>query len=115
MAGRRRRGYNGPVTSLDQLGPRRARPQCDHRRVPNLRTWFTRHHAALSVPCDVSGWQPGDIFTSLVGNRSTHIGLVSDRRGPNGWLIIHNIGAGTREEDAPGDWPVTGRYRWGLA
>ncbi len=89
-------------------------PNIDHRRVPNLRTWFTRHGASLPVPRDAAGWQPGDIFTSLVENRSTHIGLVSDRRGPNGWLIIHNIGAGTREEDALGDWPVTGRYRWGL-
>jgi len=87
----------------------------DHRRVPNLRTWFARHDAALPVPRDASGWQPGDIFTSLVENRSTHIGLVSDRRGRTGWLIIHNIGAGTREEDALADWPITGRYRWGLA
>jgi uncharacterized protein YijF (DUF1287 family) len=83
--------------------------------VPNLRTWFTRHGASLPVPRDATGWQPGDVFTSLVENRSTHIGLVSDRRGPNGWLIIHNIGVGTREEDALGNWPITGRYRWGLA
>jgi uncharacterized protein YijF (DUF1287 family) len=96
-------------------GLERADSNIDHRRVPNLKTWFTRHGAALPVPRNASGWQPGDIFTSLVENRSTHIGLVSDRRGPNGWLIIHNIGAGTREEDALGDWPVTGRYRWALA
>jgi uncharacterized protein YijF (DUF1287 family) len=96
-------------------GLTRPDPNIDHRRVPNLRTWFARHHAALPVPREASGWQPGDIFTSLVENRSTHIGLVSDRCGANGWLIIHNIGAGTREEDALGDWPITGRYRWGLA
>lgn len=90
-------------------------PNIDHRRVPNLRAWFTRHGAALPVPRDAAGWQPGDVFTSLVENRSTHIGLVSDRRGPNGWLIIHNIGLGTREEDALGNWPLTGRYRWDLA
>ena len=87
----------------------------DHRRVPNLRTWLARRGAALPVPPGASGWRPGDIFTSLVDGRSTHIGLVSDRRGPNGWLILHNIGAGTREEDALADWPITGRYRWGLA
>ena len=87
----------------------------DHRRVPNLRTWFARHGASLPVPHDADGWQPGDVFTSLVENRSTHIGLVSDRRGPDGWLIIHNIGRGTREEDALNSWPITGRYRWGLA
>jgi uncharacterized protein YijF (DUF1287 family) len=86
----------------------------DHRRVPNLRTWLTRKGAALPVPRDAEGWRPGDIFTSLVANTGTHIGLVSDRRGPRGWLILHNIGAGAREEDALLDWPITGRYRWGL-
>lgn len=86
----------------------------DHRRVPNLRTWLTRRGASLPVPPDASGWRPGDIFTSLVDGWSTHIGLVSDRRGPNGPLIIHNIGAGTREEDGLTAWPITGRYRWGL-
>jgi uncharacterized protein YijF (DUF1287 family) len=86
----------------------------DHRRVPNLRTWLSRHGAALPVPADPSGWRPGDIFTSLVGGRGTHIGLVSDRRGARGPMIVHNIGAGTREEDALTDWPITGRYRWAL-
>ena len=85
----------------------------DHRRVPNLRIWLTRQGAALPIPADAAGWRPGDIFTSLV-DRATHIGLVSDRRGPNGWLIVHNIGAGTREEDGLSAWPITGRYRWGL-
>lgn len=87
----------------------------DHRRVPNLRAWLSRRGAALPVPPGASGWRPGDIFTSLIGGTGTHIGLVSDRRGPNGWLIIHNIGAGTREEDGLLAWPITGRYRWGLA
>lgn len=86
----------------------------DHRRVPNLRTWLARRGASLPIPPGPSGWRPGDIFTSLVDGHSTHIGLVSDRRGSNGWLILHNIGAGTREEDALADWPITGRYRWGL-
>lgn len=88
----------------------------DHRRVPNLRTWFARHQAALPVPvgAGAGGWQPGDIFTSLIGGHGTHIGLVSDRIGRRGPLIIHNIGAGTREEDALFDWPLTGRYRWAL-
>jgi uncharacterized protein YijF (DUF1287 family) len=86
----------------------------DHRRVPNLRTWLSRRGAALPIPASGSAWRPGDIFTSLIDGHSTHIGLVSDRRGPNGWLIVHNIGAGTREEDGLLLWPITGRYRWGL-
>ncbi len=85
----------------------------DHRRVPNLRTFLSRKGAALSFRD--AGWQPGDIFTSLIGGRLPHIGIVSDRRGPSGWLVIHNIGAGAREEDALNAHPITGRYRWSLA
>jgi len=88
-------------------------PSIDHRRVPNLRVWLTRRGAALPVPRDGSGWRPGDIFTSLI-NGGTHIGLVSDRRGQSAPLIIHNIGAGTREEDALTAWPISGRYRWSI-
>ncbi|MEA3065182.1 MAG: uncharacterized protein QOJ27_1628 [Sphingomonadales bacterium] len=87
----------------------------DHRRVPNLRTWLTRQGAALRILAEADGWRPGDIFTSLVGGTGTHIGLVSDRRGPKGWLIVHNIGAGTREEDGLTAWPITGRFRWALS
>ena len=85
----------------------------DHRRVPNLRTWLTRRRANLPVPRNARDWRPGDIFTSLVGNRP-HIGLVSDRRGPNSLLVIHNVGSGTREEDVLLVWPITGRYRWNV-
>jgi uncharacterized protein YijF (DUF1287 family) len=85
----------------------------DHRRVPNLRTWLTRRRANLPVPRNARDWRPGDIFTSLVGNRP-HIGLVSDRRGPNSLLVIHNVGRGTREEDVLLVWPITGRYRWNV-
>lgn len=87
----------------------------DHRRVPNLATYFRRRGAALPVPGRADGWQPGDIFTSLIGGRLPHIGIVSDRRGPNGWQVIHNIGAGAREEDALTAHPLTGRFRWGIA
>jgi uncharacterized protein YijF (DUF1287 family) len=89
-------------------------PNIDHRRVPNLRTWLSRHGAALPIPADPRGWRPGDIFTSLIGGHGTHIGLVSDGRGARSPLIVHNIGAGAREEDALLDWPITGRYRWAL-
>lgn len=96
-------GLRGPDRSID------------HRRVPNLRTWLARKGASLPVPRDPGHWRPGDIFTSVIDGRLPHIGLVSDRRGPRGWLVVHNIGAGAREEDALHDHPITGRYRWGIA
>jgi uncharacterized protein YijF (DUF1287 family) len=93
-----------------------ARPDSniDHRRVPNLETFFRRKGAALPLLRDAAGWQPGDIFTSRLGWRLPHIGFISDRRGPRGWLVIHNIGAGAREEDALLDHPLAGRFRWEL-
>ena len=89
-------------------------PSIDHRRVPNLRAWLARKGGALPIPQDGTGWRPGDIFTSGNGNRNTHIGLVSDRRGVYGPLIIHNVGWGVHEEDALLASPVTGRYRWSI-
>jgi uncharacterized protein len=83
----------------------------DHRRVPNLQTWLTRKGARLPI---AGTWQPGDIFTSLVGGSLPHIGIVSDRRAPSSGnpLVIHNIGSGAREEDALFAHRLTGRYRW---
>lgn len=87
----------------------------DHRRVPNLQTWLKRKGAQLPLSQDPADWRPGDIFTSLIGGRLPHIGIVSDRRGARGWLVIHNIGGGAREEDALFAHKLTGRYRWAIA
>ncbi len=81
----------------------------DHRRVPNVAVFLTRQRARLPLPADARGWRAGDIFTCLIGGRLPHIGIVSDR-GP-GW-VIHNIGAGAREEPVLADFPLTGRFRW---
>ena len=41
-----------------------------------------------------------------------HIMIVSDHLSSDGrYLVIHNIGAGTREEDCLGRFPITGHYR----
>jgi uncharacterized protein len=85
----------------------------DHRRVPNLQTFLSRQAAKLPLPSKESDWQPGDIFTSLVGGNLPHIGIVSDRSTASGRpLAIHNIGSGTREEDVLYAHKLTGRYRW---
>jgi len=92
----------------------------DHRRVPNLRIFFARQGGEQPVPGTLDDWQPGDLVTQELsppgGPRSAppHIGIVSDKLVPGSQrrLVIHNIGAGTREEDILGAWRVTGRYRW---
>jgi uncharacterized protein len=92
-----------------------ARPDSniDHRRVPNLQTFLSRKGARLPLTSNPADWMPGDIFTSMIGGRLPHTGIVSDRRGAGGRpLVIHNIGQGAREEDALFTYPLTGHYRW---
>lgn len=87
----------------------------DHRRVPNLRTFLTRKGMALPLPPpgDFSSFRPGDLVTCTVPPHLPHIMIVSDRNAPAGHpLVIHNIGGGTREEDALASFPLTGHYRW---
>ena len=86
----------------------------DHRRVPNLRTLLARIGADLPLTDVPTPYLPGDIITwTLPGNQS-HMGIVSDRRTAEGTpLILHNIGAGAREEDILFAYPMTGHYRIG--
>lgn len=85
----------------------------DHRRVPNLRSFWKRQGADLPISRNPQDWQPGDIFTSMVGGRLPHTGIVSDRMASNGNpLVIHNIGSGTREEDVLFAHDLNGHYRW---
>lgn len=85
----------------------------DHRRVPNLATFWRRQRASLPVTDNPADWRPGDVFTALVNGRLPHTGIVSDRKDTTGTpLVLHNIGGGTREEDALFDHRLTGHFRW---
>lgn len=88
----------------------------DHRRVPNLQTFWRRRGAALETPSVPTIWAPGDLVTQLIGGNLPHVGVVSDRRTASGrLLVIHNAGRGTQEEDILELWPVTGRFRYAPA
>lgn len=86
----------------------------DHRRVPNLQTFFTRHGQSLPLSTDVRDYQPGDLVTWLLPNNMTHIGIVVDRYAEDGHtpLIVHNIGAGPKLEDVLFAYQLTGHYRY---
>jgi uncharacterized protein YijF (DUF1287 family) len=89
----------------------------DHRRVPNLETYFKRQGFAQAITRVAADYQPGDIVSwRLDGNSGRgglpHIGIVSDRLGVTGTpLIIHNIGGGVEESDMLFDHQITGHYR----
>ena len=93
-----------------------ARPDAniDHRRVPNLATYFKRRGMALETgDYHVDDYRAGDVVTWMLPGNLPHIGIVSDGIGPSGRpLIIHNIGAGAAEEDMLTAYPITGHFRW---
>src|SRR5947209_8458559 len=87
----------------------------DHRRVPNLMTFFERQGASLPVTQDARDYKPGDLVTWDLNSQMTHVGVVvnvpSDAD-PNRLLVVHNIGAGPQMEDVLFNWKVTGHYRY---
>lgn len=84
----------------------------EHRRVPNLQAYFRRHGQTLSVSDRAADYQPGEIVLWRLDSGLPHIGLVSDRAQDGRPLVIHNIGAGTREEDVLFAYRIEGRFRY---
>ncbi|WP_111980233.1 DUF1287 domain-containing protein [Algibacillus agarilyticus] len=86
----------------------------DHRRVPNLQTFFSRYGQVLAVSNTPSDYQAGDLVTwNLPGNRP-HIGMVIDQISEHsGWpLIVHNVGMGPEIDEMLFDYKMTGHYRY---
>jgi len=85
----------------------------DHRRVLNLMTYFKRQRKTLPISNNAADYQPGDIVAWELTSGIDHIGIVtnilSDSDGR--YLIVHNIGAGTRIEDVLFGWTIKGHYR----
>ncbi len=88
----------------------------DHRRVPNLQTFFTRYGKTLPVTANGNDYKPGDLVTWMVSGSLPHIGVVVDKKSDDGErpLIVHNIGAGPQLEDMLFEFKITGHYRYGL-
>jgi uncharacterized protein YijF (DUF1287 family) len=95
-------------------GLSRADPNIDHRRVPNLQTYFRRRGAQLSIGRDAGDYLPGDLVTWILPGNLPHIGLVTDQRSPDAerLLVVHNIGRGPEIEDMLFDYPISGHYRY---
>ncbi len=96
-------------------GLKRPDANIDHRRVPNLETYFTRAGWRLPPSRNAADYRAGDIVSwNLRGDDGwlPHIGVVTGRVARSGRpLVAHNIGAGPKAEDVLFDWPVTGRFR----
>lgn len=86
----------------------------DHRRVPNLMVFFTRHGNKLPVTTAARDYLPGEIVCWDLGGGITHIGIVVNKKSADGekYLIVHNIGAGQVMEDCLFKFKITGHYRY---
>lgn len=86
----------------------------DHRRVPNLQTFFTRKGAARQVTTNASDYLPGDVVAWNLGGATTHIGIVVDQKvkDTDRYYIVHNIGNGQELSDCLFDYQVIGHYRF---
>ena len=86
----------------------------DHRRVPNLMTYFKRKGASKPITKNTKDYKPGDVVAWRLANGLTHIGIVVNKKSRNGkrYLIVHNIGAGQVLEDCLFDFKIIGHYNY---
>ena len=93
-------------------GLRRTDRNIDHRRVPNLQRFFLRHGQSLGTKSLDAEFKPGDLVTFMLPGNLPHIGIISDRAANGRPLLVHNVGAGTHEEDVLRSYTITGHYRY---
>jgi len=86
----------------------------DHRRVPNLMTFFERKGASKVISNNPSDYISGDVVCWNLSGGLTHIGIVIQQKSSDGKrnLIVHNIGAGQVIEDCLFDFKIIGHYRY---
>ena len=81
----------------------------DHRRVPNIMTYFQRQGYEIKD----KNYKAGDIVTWDLGKGLVHIGIISNQKSlvNSTPLVIHNIGSGTQENNILFEYKITGHYR----
>jgi len=86
----------------------------DHRRVPNLMTYFKRKQAEKTISRNPKDYLPGDIVAWNLGDAITHIGIVVHKKSLDKKrnLIVHNIGSGQVLDDCLFSYKIIGHYRF---
>ena len=83
-------------------------PNIDHRRVKNIQAYFASKGYRVKgkfVAGDIVVWK-------LPGSNLDHIGICSNKLNSNGEpLIIHNVGAGAKEEDVLRAYNIVDHFR----
>ena len=86
----------------------------DHRRVPNLQAYFTRHGNKLPVSSNAKDYKPGHLVTWMLPGNLPHIGIVTNQYSKitGNPLIVHNIGSGPELEDMLFSYTISGHYKY---
>ncbi len=84
----------------------------DHRRTPNLETFFTRKGARLPITSNPLDYQTGDIVFWDIAQG--HVGIVVNElvMGTSRHYMVHNICCGVEKEDYLFEAKIVGHYRW---
>jgi hypothetical protein len=86
----------------------------DHRRVPNLMTFFSRHGQMKKITSSANDYLPGDIVTWDLGGGIPHIGIVVHKKSSDQkrYMVVHNIGRGQEISDCLFAFKITGHYTY---
>lgn len=88
-------------------------PNIDHRRTPNMETYFERFGKKHLISKNASDYKPGDIVFWDVA--AGHVGLVVNHRSMEDtgrYMIVHNIGSGPKMQDFLFSAKITGHYSY---
>lgn len=96
----------------DNWGLKSTDKNIDHRRVPNLMKYFSRFGTVKEISTNADDYKPGDIVAWNLTGSVTHIGIVVDKKSPDGkrYMIVHNIGSGQVTEDVLFSYTIIGHY-----
>jgi len=99
---------------LQKWGLKKPDTNIDHRRVPNLMTFFSRKGEVKPITDKPADYLPGDIVCWDLGGGITHIGLVVDKKSEDGkrCLVVHNIGGGQVLADCLFEFTIIGHFTY---
>ena len=100
--------------NIKKWGLHKTDTNIDHRRVPNLEIFFGRKGKKLAVTNDANDYKTGELVTWIIGNKYPHIGIVTNKKSPDGkhLMIVHNVGNGQVLEDCLFDWKIVGHFKY---
>ena len=86
----------------------------DHRRVPNLKVFFSKYGETLVISNNLKDYKPGDLVTWMLPDNFPHIGIIVDKvdSATGIPLVVHNIGMGPKLENMLFNYKITGHYKY---